>query len=337
MPLPFRRNEAKDWARATWKGCCNNVIPTYKRDLSGLNPAGIAHDIKLSAQWGYWGSLLVSEFGTTLAEMKEFMRVAVAARPGNMRLVLQGSFNSLAETADAARVAEDLGIEALFVGYPPTFRPTSTAEIYDYTKQLAECTGLALILFAVPSWDFARLHSSQFPIDLLSKLCSIDTVVAVAYEAGRPGITGFVETHQRLGKQVLVSDPMESNCPGWVDLLGMQWMGISGYEYFGPLIPRLFDLLHADKQSEAMDLYWQSTPMRQARENLNTSVGMSAKFVHRWAWKYMGWLQGMSGGPARMPTMRLDQLMMRTLRDSVTRAGLQPTELPDAAFFEGRH
>jgi hypothetical protein len=192
------------------------------------------------------------------------------------------------------------------------------------------------VLFAVPSWGFARLHPSQFPIDLLSELCQIDTVVAVAYEAGRPGIAGFVEAHRRLSSQVLVSDPMESNAPGWVDLFGMQWMGISGYEYYGAMIPTLFDLLHAGRQTEAMDLYWRTTPMRQARENLNSSIGASAKLVHRWAWKYMGWLQGMSGGPARMPTMRLDQGMMRSLRDAMERSGIHPTDASDSSFFEGR-
>ncbi len=34
MALPYTRKEAKEWAKATWHGVCNVVMPTFTHDRS---------------------------------------------------------------------------------------------------------------------------------------------------------------------------------------------------------------------------------------------------------------------------------------------------------------
>ncbi len=336
MNLAYSRREAKGWARQTWHGCCNVVMPTFTHDFRRLNAKAIAHDVRLSADLGFWGTLLVSECATTLEEYTRMIDIAAAAKPAGFELVVHGSFDLIDDVIAVARYGRDHGCSALLLSYPTYFYPQSKQEIFDYTRAVAEATDLAVILFAVPTWNFHRFDRSQFPLDTLAAMCDLETVVAVKYEAGLPGFSGIVQAHRALkDKDVLVSEPMEYNGPAAVELFGMQWMGTSGYEYFADRVPRWFRLLREGKFDEGMTLFWSLQPARMARGNLHNSIA-GAKLIHRTAWKYMGWLNGMAGGPLRMPTMRLDDVQMRSLRDGLVRSGIEPTKDPDSAFFTGR-
>ena len=333
--LPFARREAKEWAKQTFHGCCNVVMPTFSHDFKRLNARAIAHDVQLSATFGFWGTLLVSECGTTPEEYRQMIDIAAAAAPSGFHLMIHGSFDTIEDTVSVARYGQDHGATSLLLSYPTYFYPQSKQEIYDYTKAVADATDLAVVLFAVPTWNFRRFDPTQFPMDTLLAMCDLDTVVAVKYECGLPGFSGMVQVQRLLRGKVLISEPMEYNGPACVEMFGMQWMGTSGYEYFADRVPRWFRLLRDGKFDEGMDLFWKLQPARLARGNLHQSIA-GAKLIHRTAWKYMGWLNGMAGGPLRMPTMRLDDGQMRALREGLTRSGIQPTADPDSAFFAGR-
>ncbi|HEX2404656.1 MAG TPA: dihydrodipicolinate synthase family protein, partial [Acidimicrobiia bacterium] len=68
----YTRGEAKAWARETFHGACNVIIPSYTSDLRSLNESAIRHDVRRNIELGFWGDLLVSEAGTTLDEMRTF-------------------------------------------------------------------------------------------------------------------------------------------------------------------------------------------------------------------------------------------------------------------------
>src|SRR3954471_21602352 len=91
---PSSRSEVKERAKSTWKGACNVTLPSYAADFRGLNHAGITHDVQLAAKHGFWGTLVASECGTTVAEYIEFMEVAADAAPANFRLVAHLSFDT---------------------------------------------------------------------------------------------------------------------------------------------------------------------------------------------------------------------------------------------------
>lgn len=334
MALPNRK-DAKEWARETWIGACNVVLPTFTNDFQRLNKKAIQHDVQLSAKWGYWGALLVSECGTTVEEYKEMIDIAAEAKPENFHLVVHGSFDTLEEVVEVARYGQDRGCTGHLLSYPTYFYPQTEQEIFDYTKVAAEASDLGLILFAVPTWNFGRFDPTGFSIDLLEKMAELDTAVALKYECGGPGLSGMMQVQHRLRDKILISEPMEFNGPICITEYGMQWMGTSGYEYFADKVPQWFNLLREGKIDEGMEVFWSLQPARQARSALHASIS-GAKLIHRTAWKYMGWLNGMAGGPLRMPTMRLDDRQMKSLRDGLVRSGLEVTSDPDAAFFEGR-
>ena len=116
----------------------------------------------------------------------------------------------------------------------------------------------------------------------------------------------------------------------------MPFMGTSNYEYYGPMIPRIFALIRAGRVNEAMDAYWTLYPARQAT-TAAMAVLAGSNFLHRMLWKYQRWLQGFNGGPLRAPSMRLVDRQMKPLRQGLIASGFEIEDLDDGAFFVGRN
>jgi dihydrodipicolinate synthase/N-acetylneuraminate lyase len=332
----YTRQEAKAWARETFRGACNVIIPSYTSDLKSLNETAIRHDVRRNIELGFWGALLVSEAGTTLDEMRTFMEIAIDEASGEHRFLLQGAFDTAQDIVTLANDARSLGIDGMLLGHPNSFYPTSAREVEDYTVEICRATDLAIVLFLVEHSNLRRLDARGFPADVLDRLTEVDTIVAVKYEVGRQQTTNTYETFKRLqDADVLLSDPMEFSAPMWVDLFDMQWMGTSNYEYYGDYVPRLLDLLRAGKSEEAMEEYWRIQPARNARSATMSSGG--ANLVHRYLWKFQAWLNGYNGGPIRQPAMKLSESQMRTAAEGVRKAGIAPGDEPFAEFFVGRN
>jgi dihydrodipicolinate synthase/N-acetylneuraminate lyase len=332
----YTRQEAKAWARETFRGACNVIIPSYTSDLKSLNETAIRHDVRRNIELGFWGALLVSEAGTTLDEMRTFMEIAIDEASGEHRFLLQGAFDTAEDIVTLANDARSLGIDGMLLGHPNSFYPTSAQEVEDYTLEICRATDLAVVLFLVEHSNLRRLDARGFPADVLDRLTEVDTIVAVKYEVGRQQTTNTYETFKRLqDADVLLSDPMEFSAPMWVDLFDMQWMGTSNYEYYGDYVPRLLDLLRGGKSEEAMEEYWRIQPARNARSATMSSGG--ANLVHRYLWKFQAWLNGYNGGPIRQPAMKLSESQMRTAAEGVRKAGIAPGDEPFAEFFVGRN
>jgi 4-hydroxy-tetrahydrodipicolinate synthase len=336
MSLPYSRADVKDRARADWRGLCNVTLPSFTADFRALNEAGIAHDVRLAARYGFWGTLVASESGTTPEEYIRFMEIAAQAAPDGFRLVAHLSFSTVEEELAVAKAAEALGFEAALMSYPPGFRPRSASDIAEHTRYVAERTDIALILFAVLTWGFSPLHASGFPPEAIEEMVRIDTAAALKYEAGgAASMTAFADIHRLCGDHVLVENPMEQHLPLLVEKFGVQWFGTSAYESFGDRVPRVYDLATAGKHDEAMDVFWSYQAGRAAKGDFHASF-RGAGLIHRVGWKYLGWLQGFNGGLLRMPQMRLSPGQMRSLRSGLSASGF---ELPatDDDFYAGRN
>lgn len=332
----YTRSEAKAWARETFHGACNVIIPSYTADLRGLNEAGIRHDVRRNIELGFWGALLVSEAGTTLDEMRRFMEIAVDEAGGKHRFLVQGTFDTAHDIISIANDARSLGVDAMLLGHPNSFYPAGPAEVEAYTEAICSATDLAMVLFVVEHSNLRRMDVRGFPQDALVRMAGIDTVVAIKYEVGRHQPTNTYEFFRRLeGADVLVSDPMEFSAPMWVERFGMQWMGTSNYEYYGAYVPELLDLLQEGRFDDAMKRFWSIDPARRARAStMNTG---SANFVHRYLWKFQAWLTGYNGGPVRQPAMKLSEGLMKTSADGLVKAGVIDGHPPFAEFFVGRN
>jgi len=335
--MEYTKATAKEWGQETFHGVCNVIIPSYTADLKRLNEKSIRHDVRRNIELGFWGALLVSEAGTTMAEMRQFVELAVDEAKGKHRFLLHGTFDTADDIVKMARDAKEIGVNGLLLGHPNYFYPRNADQLYDYISYVCERVDLAVVLFAAHHWNFERLHPSGYPPQVLVKAADLPNVVAIKYEVGRPGIAGDYEFWKMLkGKRVLFSDPLEAHSPLTVELFGQQWMGTSNYEYFGGTVPQYFKLLREGQFERAMKIYWQIQPARNARLAEQNTFG-GANFIHRYMWKYQAWLNGYNGGPLRQPAMKLNDGQMRRLRDALVRSGLEPTKEESAEFYIGRN
>lgn len=334
----FRPGEARAWAMAELRGVAGCLMPTMTDDLTGLNERAIRHDAALERELGFSGALLVSECGTTPAEFRQFIDIVVDEVGDDMVTIVQASEPTLADTVDLLRYAEAAGVDLVLPSYPLTFYPRDAAEVIAFTKAVGDATSMGIIVFALDMWNMGRLHPSGFAPEWLEEMVeTIPNVVAIKNEIGYPGVSGTAQVFRQFSDRVLVADPMEMNCAAWISTFGMPWMGTSNYEYYGPEVPRMFDLFQQDRFDEAMDVYWRLHPARQTVSAVGSQAVAGANLVHRMQWKYQGWLNGFNGGPLRFPQMRLEQDQMRAMRNGLARAGLPVTDDPDHEFFVGRN
>jgi len=335
----YRRSEAREWAKATMKGVCGCMMPTLNSALTAVNERAIRHDIRLEKALGFWGTLLVSECGTTMTEMRQVIDIGVdEARQVGLRTMLLASFPTLRDTIEMVRHAEGAGVDLVLQSYPMMFYPQSEEEVYEYTKAVADSTGLGIMLFCINQWNFGRLHPSDFSPHLIGKLIDdVPNVVAIKNEIGPPGVAGVAEVFYRFKDRVVVSDNFEQNAPAWVMTFGMPFMGTSNYEYMGGEVPRYFALLQDGEFEKAMEIYWRLHPARQANAQVMSSFIGGTGIVHRLVWKYQYWLNGFNGGPIRQPHLRINDNQMRVLRQGLLRSGMTPAPREDHEFFVGRH
>lgn len=335
--MNYTRSEAKDYAFENWHGVCNVILPSFSADLKSINEAGIRHDVAHNIKQGFWGTLLVSECGTTKEEMKRFMEIAVDEANGKHNFLLHGTFDTPKDIIEMSKIGEAIGMDGLLLGHPNSFYPTTEKELYDYLAHVCNHTDLGVCLFAAGHWNYTRLHPSGYPPQVLARAADLENVVAVKYEVARPGIAGDYEFWKMIrDKRVLFSDPFEAHSPLTVEMFGQQWMGTSNYEYFGERVPQYFKMLRNNQYEKAMEVYWSLQPVRATRVAVQGSFA-GANFIHRYLWKYQAWLHGYNGGPMRQPVMKLTDAQMKMVREGLVRGGFKLLDEGPAEFYRGRN
>lgn len=335
----YAPGEARDWAREDMVGICGCLLPTLSSSLRAVNEEAIRHDVRLSKEFGYWGTLLVPEVGTSEDEFKTVIDVATdEAKKVGLRTMLLCSFQNLEAVVRMVGYAEHAGVDMVMPSYPALFYPAGEDEVFEFTKAVADASNLAMMLFTIHHWNFARLHPSGFSPRLIERMLNeIPTVAAIKNEIGLPGVGGIGEVFQRFGARVVVSDPFEQNAPAWVGGYDMKFIGTANYEYAGPLVGEYFSKLRAGDLDGGMELYWQIHPARQANIQLTAEYMAGSNLINRLVWKYQGWLNGFNGGPVRPPAPRISDAQMTMARTALERSGIEPSSDPDHEFFIGRN
>jgi 4-hydroxy-tetrahydrodipicolinate synthase len=334
----YKKGEAREWARANMRGVANVVIPSYTADLRALNERGIRHDIRKEIEYGFWGTLLVSEAAITLDEYVQFTRWAHEEAAGRLTLIHHAAFNTLAENIEAVQAAEKAGAELVLLAYPANFYATESRQIYDYTKAFCDATRLGVILFPVPHWGFERIHPAGMDPELVKQMIrDISNIVCIKAESGMPTPAGFVQAWKNHSHEVVVTCPVEGDALPLAALVPMQFSGTSNTEFYGDTMPRMFRLVREGKFDEMMELFWQIHPARMAHRAVSQSYMPGTATLNRMVWKYQAWLMGFNGGPLRQPSMRIIDRHMKMLREGLKRSKLPVTDDPDAVFFVGRN
>lgn len=331
----YTKKEAREWGRQHLVGVANVTIPTMTSDFTSLNEKAIRHDVNLTVEHGFVGSLAVSEVPLSFEEHDQFQQIMVDAAKGRLIVVHHAVFNTLEDNIAAVKRAEANGAELVLLGYPPHFYPKSYEEVYQYSKAMCDATNLAVMLFPVPIWGFGRLHPADIPVPVLRRLVDdCPNVAAIKTEGGMPYIMSAIECHREFHKDVVISSPLEYEYIPLAQVMDIPFCGTNYSAFFGPWIPRAHKLIRESKYAEATEIYYKIDPMRKAV----ATVGFGGHALsNRLMWKYQSWLQGYNGGPIRHPTARVHGRDMVMLRNATQAAGLNPTASTDEEFFIGRN
>ncbi|MET3354354.1 UNVERIFIED_ORG: 4-hydroxy-tetrahydrodipicolinate synthase [Xanthobacter viscosus] len=334
----YKKNDARAWAREHLKGCSAVTIPSYTSDLRRLNQSGIRHDIDLVRKLGFSYTLLCTEVAITPQENALFTSIARESAGSEFGIFFHAAFGTLSENIEAVKLAEKSGADIVLLSYPSQFWPNSEREIYDYTRELCDATELAVMLFPLPLWGFERVHPAGMSVDLVRRLLrDCPNIVAIKAEQGYPLIGGVCEMYHHFREEVVISCPIESDAIPLMGLMKLQFSGTSNTQWMSDYYPRAFALAREGKFAEAMELYWQVSPARNANAaGAHAYIG-GTSVLNRTMWKYQDWLAGFNGGPLRAPAMRVPDKFMKGFRQGLQASGLPVTDDPDHMFIVGRH
>jgi dihydrodipicolinate synthase/N-acetylneuraminate lyase len=333
----YKKNEARAWAREHLVGCSGVTIPSYSADLQQLNENGIRHDIALLKSFGHTYTLLCAEVAITAEENAQFTSWARDTAGEQFGLFFHAAWGTLADNIKAVKLAEEAGADLVLLSYPPQFWPTSEQEIYDYTKAFCDATTLGVMLFPIPTWGFERIHPAGMSLPLMKRLVAdLPNVVAIKSEQGFPLCAGVFEMWHHFHKEVVISCPIEADAIPIMHKIPLQFSGTSNTQWLSDYYPRAFSLARSGQWEEAMELFWQVNPARQAF-GAAMQAAAGAGVINRTTWKYTDWLAGFNGGPLRAPAMRCPDRFMKSLRKSLQDSRLPVTSDPDVQFMIGRH
>lgn len=331
----YTKQEAREWARAHLKGVANVTIPTMTSDFKRINEKAVRHDVELSIEHGFVGTLACSEVAITLAQYGHFCEIMGDQAAGRSIVVHHAVFNTLEDNIEAVKLAEAAGAELVLLGYPPCFFPSSYDEVYEYTKAFCAATNLAVMVFPIPTWGFGRLHPSDIPLPVLRRMVdTIPNVVAIKAEGGMPHFMAAIEVHREFHKEVVISCPLEWEYLPLAQIIDIPFCGTNFSSFYGPWLPKMHQLLQEKKFDEVTQGYYQIDPARKAMSAV--PIGSNG-LINRMIWKYMAWLMGYNGGPIPHPTPRIYTRDMAVLRRGLESSGFTVTSDADAAFFVGRH
>lgn len=333
----YHRQEARAWAREHLVGCSGVTIPSYSRDLKRLNEQGIRHDIGKLVELGFTYTLLCTEVAITPQENAQFTAWARDTAGDKLGLFFHAGFGTLEENIEAVKLAEQAGADIALLSYPSNFWPTSEADIHAYTRAFCDATDLPVMLFPIPLWGFERIHPKGMSDALIRRLLDeCPNIVSIKAEQGFPHVGGLIESYHRFREEVVISCPIESDIIPLMSLMDLQFSGTSYTQWMSDYFPRAFNLARSGRWDEAMELYWQVQPARNAVSAATGSYMPGSNYINRAHWKYMDWLAGFNGGPLRAPGARIPDRWMKTLRQGLAASGLPVTDALDSQFLLGR-
>lgn len=336
--MNYRKNQSRQWAKDYLVGCSAVTIPSFTQDLKKLNEAGIRHDISLAVKLGFSATLLCSEVAITAEENARFTAIARETAGSDLLLFFHASFGTLADNIEAARLAEKAGADIVLLSYPTQFWPTSDQDIYDYTKAFCDSTDLAVMLFAIPTWGFERVHPEGMPVGLVRRLLAdCPNIVAIKSEQGYPLPAGLCEMYHHFRDEVVISCPIEGDVIPLMSLMKLQFSGTSNTQWMSDYFPKAFEAARTGRWEEAMQSYWKVNPARAANGAVTQAYLSATGALNRSLWKYQDWLAGFNGGPLRAPTCRVPDRYMKQLRQALAASGLPVTSDPDAQYLVGRN
>lgn len=322
--LKYQRKDVKKWAKESYKGLENCLMPSYKKDLSGLDEEGIRNDVQQSIKHGFCKTCIVVDAGTTTPELKRMTEIIVDEADGKILVSLWLGLNNTETMLEMLRFGEEVGIDSALMHYPTNSETFNNEEdIFKYTKKICDSTNLAIDLYPSHKYNFERFHPSTFSPKLTARLAEIENVAGM--KEGSPDINSLVETFKYTKGNLLPQTPVVGFWSTFVTAFGMQWAGAAPFEFFQDTENRqlvtYFQLLKEGRLEDAQRIYWRLSPVLFVFNNMILPTVQPGLYNYN-MWKYAQWLVGGSGGYIRVPCMKLFEHDKVAIKNAMRAAGI---------------
>jgi 4-hydroxy-tetrahydrodipicolinate synthase len=318
MTVPYRKHDAKAYAREHFRGVWAATATPFAEDLS-LDEAGLRRNLRHWIRDLELGGLFVSGkqgefFSMSVAERKRTFELAVEEAAGRCGIVTSCSDTHLDVVLELARHSQAIGADYIVVHSPVLHfhhRPDET--VYEYYRHLSEQLDIGIALWNHP--DCGYVMSPQ----LCARIAELPNIVAIKYSVDR---ALYRELTALAGDKILVSTASEED---WLDnIIELGWR-----LYLCSTPPFLLQtkvdrrineytrLAFEGRHAEARAVRDSLEPARQAFRSARPSGTPQA------CTKYWLELLGQAGGPVRRPLLNLSEAEKAATREAFARSGLR--------------
>ena len=316
--MKYRRDDAKDYARAHLTGIWAAALQPFKPDLA-IDEAGMRANVRhwvddLGIDGLFIGGKQGEYASMTVEERKRVFEIAVdATRRTGAGTIMSCSDQNMETVIALARHAEAVGADYIVVHAPVLHFVTDRDEVlFEYYRTISEAVEIGIAMWSHP--DSGYLMSPE----LCARIADLPNIVAIKYSAPREM---YAKLTRLAGDRLLVSTASED---AWLDnILELGWR-----LYLCSSPPYLLqtaadrrmrdytDLAFAGEEEEARRVRNSLEPVRRALKG--TRPGSKPQ-AHQ---KYWQQLLGQVGGPVRPPMQELTEAEKAATRQAFERCGL---------------
>ena len=317
--MKYRREEAKEYARARMKGIWAAALQPFREDLS-IDEAGLRANIR---HWvedlGIDGLFIAGKqgeyFSMSVEERKRVFEIAVdETRGAGTGTIMSCSDQNLDTVIDLARHAEAAGADYIVVHAPVLSFVTDRDDLlFEYYRTVSEAVEIGIAMWSHP--DSGYLMSPE----LCARIAELPNIVAIKYSVPREM---YAELTRLAGDRILVSTASEEE---WLDNileLGWQLYLCSSPPYLlqtamDRRMRTYTDLAFAGEAGQARRVRDSLNPVRDALKRTRPGAKPHA---HQ---KYWQDLLGQTGGAVRPPMLELTEAEKQATRQAFESCGLE--------------
>jgi len=320
--MDYRTSEAKDAARAQFRGLWAAITTPFTRDLE-IDEAGLRRNMRYLTETlhvdGIFCTGVMGEFwALTKEERKRAVAIVAEEARGRCRVIAHTGHHSALETVELTQHAEAVGADFAILMTP--YYPAATEDmIHDWFTFIATRVNIGIWLFDTPFSGCAAISPS-----MTARLARIENICGAKIARS---LDHYLEVKRLAGDQLVLSTPSETDFLAMMRDHGQRVHQSSATPYL---------LQHAS---------WQ--PVREYTElGLNGRFEQAAKISaelkplrdvqHHWIMgRYhrtgivpiatiKAWSEflGMTGGPVRTPLLQLGEQERSAMRNDLERIGL---------------
>ncbi|MDB5600230.1 MAG: dihydrodipicolinate synthase family protein [Xanthobacteraceae bacterium] len=316
--MKYRRTDAKEYARANFKGIWAAALTPFYEDLS-IDEAGFGRNLRhwrddLSVDGVFVAGKQGEFFAMSLAERKRTFELAVAEANGRFGTIMSCSDQNLDTVIELAKHAQAVGADYIVVHAPILhFFKSQDETVYQYYKYISEQVDIGIAMWSHP--DSGYLLSPE----LCARIAELPNIVAIKYSVPREM---YVKLTQMAGDKIIVSTASEEE---WFDnIVELNWR-----LYLCSSPPYLLQTRNDMRMREYTDLAFRGEidkaravrdSLNPVREAIRRTRPPEKPQAHS---KYWQELLGQVGGPVRRPLLQMTDAEKQATRAAFDACGLK--------------